>query len=110
MSFVSLASGRKATPVVVGIFSSSMVGWVAMVEELNQQQSTATTLSWVTTFRYALTDSAGMPRLSAATISILRPPRSPPAALISWAATWAPIRVLWPSKAPGRNAGPPPRA
>ena len=38
-------------PVVVGIFSSSIVGWAAMVDELNQQQSTATTLSCVTTLR-----------------------------------------------------------
>ncbi len=88
-------------PLVVGIFSSSMVGKVAMVEELNQQQSTATTLSCVTTFRKALTDSAGIPRLSAATISILRPPRMPPAPLISWAATCAPIKVLSPSAAAG---------
>src|SRR2546427_510472 len=67
-------------PVVVGTFSSSIVGWAAIVEELNQQQSTATTLSCVTTFRYALTASAGIPRESAATISILRPPSRPPAA------------------------------
>src|SRR6266481_1151611 len=89
-----------------GTLSCSARSWTASVTELWNCPTTATTRSWLTSFRRPAAPFSGVPASSSAMISILRPPRTPPWPLISSAAILAPRTMNCPAVAsPGGESG-----
>src|SRR5215475_13095848 len=80
--------GLEATPVIIGIFASLMIGIAARCAELQCEPTIATTLA-STSLLATLTPSDGLHLLSSTITSTLRPSR-PPAALISSSARSTP--------------------
>src|SRR6516162_1674236 len=80
--------GFEATPVIIGILASLMIGIAARCAELQCAPSIATTLA-STNLLATLTASDGLHLLSSTISSTLRPSR-PPAALISSSARSTP--------------------
>src|SRR6266851_4277123 len=85
----SVICGLEAMPVIIGILASATIFMLARCAELQCEPSIAATLastSLVATF----TASDGLLLLSSTMSSILRPPKRPPAALISSTARLTP--------------------
>src|SRR5215510_3638285 len=81
--------GLEAMPVIIGILASATIFMLARWAELQCAPSIATTLA-STSLLATLTASEGLHLLSSTISSILRPPRRPPAALISSTARLTP--------------------
>ena len=89
-----------------GILNCSARSCTAPMTELWNWPRTATTWSWVASFLNPATPFSGVPESSSMTSSILRPPRTPPLALISSAPILAPRTMNWPALAsPGGESG-----
>src|SRR6266481_1053333 len=89
-----------------GTLSCSARSWTASVTELWNCPTTATTRSWLTSFRRPAAPFSGVPASSSTMSSILRPPRTPPCPLISSVAILAPRTMNCPAAAsPGGESG-----
>src|SRR5712691_4292204 len=89
-----------------GTLSCSARVRTASVKELWNCPTTATTRSWLASFRRPATPFSGVPASSSTMSSILRPPRTPPWLLISSAAILAPRAMNCPPVAsPGGESG-----
>src|SRR5215470_14375365 len=81
--------GLEAMPVIIGILASATIFMLARCAELQCAPSIATTLA-STSLLATFTASEGLHLLSSTISSILRPPRRPPALLISSTARLTP--------------------
>ena len=90
--------GLVAVLLTNGTLFAWATGEAANVLELVTAPSTATTLSWVISLVIALVDSEGSDLLSATTRVIFLP-RTPPVALTSLSASFAPLTDDWPKVA-----------
>src|SRR5450631_1962307 len=85
----SVICGLEAMPVIIGILASATIFMLARWAELQCAPSIATTLA-STSLLATFTASDGLHLLSSTMSSILRPPKRPPAALISSTARLTP--------------------
>src|SRR4029077_5228433 len=85
----SVICGVDAMPAIIGILASATIFMLARCAELQCAPSIATTLA-STSLLATFTASDGLHLLSSTMGSILRPPRRPPAALISSTARLTP--------------------
>src|SRR5216683_4567015 len=85
----SVICGLEAMPVIIGILASATIFMLARCAELQCEPSIAATLA-STSLLATFTASDGLHLLSSTMSSILRPPKRPPAALISSTARLTP--------------------
>src|SRR5260370_388030 len=85
----SVICGFEAMPVIIGILASATIFMLARCAELQCEPSIAATLA-STSLLATFTASDGLHLLSSTMSSILRPPKRPPAALISSTARLTP--------------------